>query len=123
MQTVVAYLIVTQGCMHCPPLALSLPLYSICRYHYNVSTQRLDTHITVGRQDSLVITAIAAYNELWLVVMDADPRVKDQRHIVTDNGHLRGARPSETYATELLPREWISQLWDRGYFITALAGA
>ncbi|KAK9804096.1 hypothetical protein WJX73_007044 [Symbiochloris irregularis] len=93
------------------------------RYHYNVSTTRLDTHISVGRADNLVITAVASYNELWLVVMDADPRVKDQRHIVTDNSHLRTSRPSESCATELLPREWISQYWDRGYFITAIAGS
>lgn len=93
-----------------------------CRYHYNVSTARLDTHISVGKNDNLVITAVSSYNDLWVVVMDADPRVKDQRHVVTDNSHLHGTRPSESCATELLPRDWISQYWDRGYFITSFAG-
>lgn len=95
----------------------------LLRYHYNVSTTRLDTHISCGRSDNLIISACASHNDLWVIVMDADQRCKDQRHMVTDNSHLQGVRPSETGATELLPREWISQLWDKGYFITAFAGA
>ena len=46
-----------------------------CRYHYNVSTQRLDTHISYGVRDKLTISSVTSYSNLWAVVMDCDTQV------------------------------------------------
>ena len=52
------------------------------RYHYNVSSQRLDTHINYGSTDSLSISSVATYNNLWAIVMDCDPAVANQRYLL-----------------------------------------
>ena len=41
------------------------------RYHYNVSTCRLDVHVTKGRADGLHVSSVGAAGELWAVIMDA----------------------------------------------------
>lgn len=51
-----------------------------CRYHYNVSSARLDTHIGYGSRDKLTISSLASYTNMWAVVMDCDPQVRLQQH-------------------------------------------
>ena len=48
----------------------------LCRYHYNVSSQRLDTHISYGIKDKLTMSSVASYSNMWAVVMDCDPQVR-----------------------------------------------
>ena len=55
------------------------------RYHYNVSSQRLDTHINYGSTDNLSISSVTTYNNLWAVVMDCDPAVAHQRYLLASS--------------------------------------
>jgi len=51
------------------------------RYHYNVSTCRLDVHVTKGRADGLHVSSMGAAGELWAVIMDAGTQFTAQvRH-------------------------------------------
>lgn len=78
------------------------------RYHYNVSHQRLDVHVSKGFEDGLSITSVCACGELWAIIMDAGQRLAQQVYKVTPRGFL--------------PKEWIMEQWDRGFYITAAAG-
>ncbi|KDD76924.1 hypothetical protein H632_c65p1 [Helicosporidium sp. ATCC 50920] len=79
------------------------------RYHYNVNAARLDVHIAKGYEDGLSISAVCAYNDLWAIIMDAGASLAGQVYHVAPGGFL--------------PKEWIMEQWDRGYYITAAAGA
>lgn len=41
------------------------------RYHYNVSTARLDVHVNKGRADGLHVSSVGSSGDLWAVIMDA----------------------------------------------------
>lgn len=78
------------------------------RYHYNVSSNRLEFHVNKGLADGLYISSVACCGDLWAVIMDAG----------TNN-------TAQTWAVEpeFLPKKWVMQQWDLGYYITTVAGA
>jgi serine/threonine protein kinase len=78
------------------------------RYHYNVSNQRLNVHVSKGFDDGLCITSVCACGELWAIIMDAGAGY---------NGQVYRATPKQ-----FMPKEWIMEQWDKGYYITAVAG-
>lgn len=78
------------------------------RYHYNVSNHRLDVHVAKGYADGLYISSVCACCELWAVIMDAGTGYTDQVYKVAPRAFL--------------PKDWIMEQWDRGYYITAIAG-
>ena len=45
----------------------------VCRYHYNVSPDRLDVHVKKGWQDRLSITSVGSCQGLWALIMDSNP--------------------------------------------------
>ena len=79
------------------------------RYHYNVSNQRLDVHVSKGFADSLCITSVCACGDLWAIIMDAGTTYSQQVYKVSPRAFL--------------PKEWIVEQWDKGLYITAVAGA
>jgi len=79
------------------------------RYHYNVSGHRLDVHVAKGVADGLFISSVGCAGELWAVIMDAGTGFTSQVYSVTPNAFL--------------PKEWIMDKWDQGFYITAVAGS
>jgi serine/threonine protein kinase len=79
------------------------------RYHYNVSNQRLDVHVAKGFEDGLRISSVCACGELWALIMDA--------------GTGFSAQVYRSSPRAFLPKDWILEQWDLGYYITAVAGA
>ncbi len=78
------------------------------RYHYNVSANRLEFHVNKGLADGLYISAVACCGDLWAVIMDAGTNHTAQ---------------TWTVEPEFLPKKWVMQQWDQGYYITTVAGA
>ena len=78
------------------------------RYHYNVSADRIARHIEKGNEDGLFISSVTCSDELWGLIMDAGTGFSQQVWV-----HLQS----------FLPKEWIMEQWDAGYYITALAGS
>ena len=81
----------TSGALNLPQ---SLSPVVAGRYHYNVSSQRLDTHINYGSTDNLSISSVTTYNNLWAVVMDCDPAVAHQRYLLASSQVLLDAQHS-----------------------------
>lgn len=54
-----------------------------CRYHYNVHTQRLLTHVKKGWEDGLYISCVGCCDNLWGVVMDAGTNFTQQIYKVS----------------------------------------
>lgn len=79
------------------------------RYHYNVSNQRLDVHVAKGFDDHLCISSVCACGDLWAIIMDAGTTYTNQVYKVSPR--------------TFLPKEWIVEQWDKGLYITAVAGA
>ena len=79
------------------------------RYHYNVSNQRLDVHVAKGFDDHLCISSVCACGDLWAIIMDAGTTYTNQVYKVSPRSFL--------------PKEWIVEQWDKGLYITAVAGA
>ena len=79
------------------------------RYHYNVSGSRLEVHVRKGYDDGLYISSVASAEGLWAVIMDAGTRFCQQCY------HIAPA--------SFLPKAWIMEKWDLGFYITAIAGA
>jgi len=79
------------------------------RYHYNVSTQRLLVHVQKGWEDSLFVTSVASCDDLWAIVMDAGTEYTQQIYKVHPNSFL--------------PKEWIMEKWEEGFYITSVAGS
>ena len=80
----------------------------MCRYHYNVSGHRLDVHVQKGIADGLYISSVGCAGDLWAVIMDAGTGFTSQCYSVS--------------VGSFLPKEWIMEKWDQGYYITAVAG-
>lgn len=80
-----------------------------CRYHYNVATARLDVHVRKGLTDGLQISSVACTGDLWALIMDA--------------GSGLGSQVYKLASGQFLPKEWIMEQWDRGFYISAVAGA
>jgi serine/threonine protein kinase len=78
------------------------------RYHYNVSNQRLDIHVNKGYEDNLFISSVCSCNDLWAIIMDGGTGYTDQEYKVSPRSFL--------------PKEWIVEQWDKGMYITSVAG-
>jgi len=78
------------------------------RYHYNVANSRIEQHVDKGNDDGLFISSVSCAQELWALIMDA--------------GTGFNAQVWELSA-QFLPKDWILEQWDDGYYVTALAGS
>ncbi|GLI66524.1 hypothetical protein VaNZ11_010394 [Volvox africanus] len=79
------------------------------RYHYNVNTGRLLVHVQKGWEDGLYISCVSSCQNLWAIVMDAGTDYTQQIYKVHYN--------------VFLPKEWIMEKWEEGYYITAVSGS
>ena len=73
-----------------------------------MSGHRLDVHVQKGIADGLYISSVGCAGDLWAVIMDAGTGFTAQCYSVT--------------AGAFLPKEWIMEKWDQGFYITAVAG-
>eukprot|EP00775_Hariotina_reticulata_P012187 gene12187-12324_t len=78
------------------------------RYHYNVANTRVDQHVEKGNDDGLYISSVACCQELWALIMDAGTGFTAQTYCLSN---------------QFLPKEWIMEKWEEGYYITAMAGS
>jgi hypothetical protein len=85
---------------------LSVPV--IGRYHYNVANTRVEQHVEKGNDDGLYISSVACCQELWALIMDAGTGFQAQVY---------------NLSSQFLPKEWIMEKWEEGYYITAMAGS
>ena len=73
-----------------------------------MSAHRLDVHVQKGMSDGLYISSVGCAGDLWAVIMDAGTGFSAQQYKVVP--------------AAFLPKEWIMEKWDQGYYITAVAG-
>ncbi|KAK6161902.1 hypothetical protein DH2020_001743 [Rehmannia glutinosa] len=78
------------------------------RYHYNVTDEGLAQHIAKGDDDGLFISSVASFSNLWALVMDAGTNFSTQVY---------------TLSPCFLQKEWITEQWEKKFYITAIAGA
>lgn len=78
------------------------------RYHYNVANSRVEQHVDKGNEDGLYISSVACCQELWALIMDAGTGFSAQVYDLSQ---------------QFLPKEWIMEKWEEGYYITAMAGS
>eukprot|EP00210_Caulerpa_lentillifera_P002175 g2089.t1 len=78
------------------------------RYHYNVTDQRVAQHIAKGNENGLQVTAVGCATDLWALIMDAGTDYTEQLYNISD---------------EFLPKDWILEHWEEGYYITSMAGS
>ncbi|XP_010690200.2 casein kinase 1-like protein HD16 [Beta vulgaris subsp. vulgaris] len=77
------------------------------RYHYNVTDVRLDAHIAKGYADGMYITSLASSDDLWSLIMDAGSHFSAQVYKLSP---------------QFFNKDWIMEMWDQSYYITAAAG-
>lgn len=73
-----------------------------------MSAHRLDVHVEKGMSDGLYISSVGCAGDLWAVIMDAGTGFTAQQYAVVPGAFL--------------PKEWIMEKWDQGFYITAVAG-
>lgn len=78
------------------------------RYHYNVANTRVEQHVEKGNDDGLYISSVACCQELWALIMDAGTGFAAQVYSLSN---------------QFLPKEWIMEKWEEGFYITAMAGS
>ena len=78
------------------------------RYHYNVAASRISQHVEKGNEDGLYISCVACCQELWALIMDAGTGFSAQAY---------------HQSNQFLPKEWIMEKWEEGYYITSVAGS
>eukprot|EP00798_Chlamydomonas_sp_ICE-L_P015695 gene15695-21804_t len=78
------------------------------RYHYNVANTRVEQHVEKGNDDGLHISSVACCQELWALIMDAGTGFTSQVYNLNQ---------------QFLPKEWIMEKWEEGFYITAMAGS
>ncbi|CAD6207000.1 unnamed protein product [Miscanthus lutarioriparius] len=78
------------------------------RYHYNVADSRLHQHIEKGNRDGLYISSVASSANFWALIMDAGTGFCSQVYELSQ---------------VFLHKEWITEQWEKNYYITAIAGA
>lgn len=78
------------------------------RYHYNVAHNRVAQHVEKGNDDGLYVSSVACCQDLWGLIMDAGTGFTQQVY---------------TLAVNFLPKEWIMEKWEEGFYITAMAGS
>ncbi|GLU14440.1 hypothetical protein SLE2022_310100 [Rubroshorea leprosula] len=78
------------------------------RYHYNVADARLEQHIEKGYEDGLFISCVASCQSLWALIMDAGTGFASQVY---------------EHSPCFLHKEWIMEQWEKGFYISSIAGA
>ena len=78
------------------------------RYHYNVANTRVEQHVEKGNDDGLYISSVACCQELWALIMDAGTGFTAQVYNLSN---------------QFLPKEWIMEKWEEGFYITGMAGS
>ena len=78
------------------------------RYHYNVAGTRISQHVEKGNEDGLYLSCVACCQELWALIMDAGTGFTSQVF------HL---------SPHFLPKDWIMERWEEGFYITSMAGS
>ncbi|KAI3428793.1 hypothetical protein D9Q98_007612 [Chlorella vulgaris] len=78
------------------------------RYHYNVANNRVQQHVEKGNDDGLHISSVACCQDLWALIMDAGTGFAQQVYDLSN---------------QFLPKDWIMEKWEDGYYITAMAGS
>jgi hypothetical protein len=73
-----------------------------------VGSTRLDVHVKKGLADGLYISSVGCASDLWGIIMDAGTGFGSQLYRVVPDAFL--------------PKEWIMEKWDLGFYITAVAG-
>ena len=73
-----------------------------------MGSTRLDVHVKKGLADGLYISSVGCASDLWGIIMDAGTGFSNQLYRVVPDAFL--------------PKEWIMEKWDLGYYITAVAG-
>lgn len=113
--------------------------FQYCRYHYNVTDSRLQQHVEKGREDGLFISCVASSVNLWAIIMDAGTGFTSQVYQLSPmffnkvgNStfswqfcyHIfKYAVISNLISCKLFHQEWITEQWDKSYYITSIAGA
>ncbi|KAK9861022.1 hypothetical protein WJX84_005532 [Apatococcus fuscideae] len=78
------------------------------RYHYNVANTRVEQHVEKGNDDGLYISSVACCSELWGLIMDAGTGFTAQVYELSSS---------------FLPKDWIMEKWEEGFYITGMAGS
>mmetsp|Transcript_30659 Transcript_30659/g.66924 ORF Transcript_30659/g.66924 Transcript_30659/m.66924 type:complete len:734 (-) Transcript_30659:270-2471(-) len=78
------------------------------RYHYNVANNRIEQHVLKGNDDGLFISSVACSHELWALIMDAGTNFSAQVWELSQ---------------QFLPKDWIVEQWEEGYYISSLSGS
>lgn len=78
------------------------------RYHYNVANNRVAQHVEKGNDDGLFVSSVACCQDLWGLIMDAGTGYSQQVYSLNP---------------QFLPKDWIMERWEDGYYITAMAGS
>ncbi|KAG8380012.1 hypothetical protein BUALT_Bualt07G0149300 [Buddleja alternifolia] len=76
------------------------------RYHYNVMDARLSQHIDKGTEDGLFISCVSSCQNLWALIMDAGTGFSSQVYELSPL---------------FLHKEWITEQWEKNYYISAAA--
>ena len=120
------------------------------RYHYNVANNRVQQHVEKGNDDGLYISSVACCQDLWALIMDAGTGFTQQVYELSNqvgggweeiqaramarccdapappSSHAGPSHPppplTHTRALQFLPKEWIMEKWEEGFYITAMAG-
>ena len=78
------------------------------RYHYNVANNRVAQHVEKGNDDGLFVSSVACCQDLWGLIMDAGTGYTQQVYSLNP---------------QFLPKDWIMERWEDGFYITAMAGS
>ncbi|CAD7699909.1 unnamed protein product [Ostreobium quekettii] len=78
------------------------------RYHYNVADTRVQQHVDKGNDDGLYISSVACCQDMWALIMDAGTGFMCQVY---------------NLSSQFLPKDWIMEKWEDGFYITAMAGS
>lgn len=74
-----------------------------------MANTRVQQHVEKGNDDGLHISSVACCQEMWALIMDAGTGFNAQVYNFSSN--------------QFLPKEWIMEKWEEGYYITAMAGS
>lgn len=69
---------------------------------------RVNQHVEKGNLDGLFISSVACCSELWALIMDAGTTFTAQVYNLSQ---------------QFLPKDWIMERWEEGYYITSMAGS
>ena len=73
-----------------------------------MANNRIEQHVVKGNDDGLYISSVACSHELWALIMDAGTNLSAQVWELSQ---------------QFLPKDWIVEQWEEGYYISCLAGS